>query len=98
MMRFERLRTSVDPTHTPRTSIIVGLLAVPFGAAFTAACRLEKVFPLTVTVQTLLSRSHVVPAGWKRSAGQLGPLPGQFSATSHWPADARHTWVVGAKA
>src|SRR5438046_2610848 len=32
------------------------------------------------------------------SDGQLGPVPGQFSAASQAPADARHTVVAGVKA
>src|SRR5437867_4266027 len=130
MMRFERLKTSVEPTHTPRTWMSVGLALVPFGAAFTAACRLLNVLPPVVTVHvpvanwpqmphsgpldcilnthipspshcstvhTLLSVSHVVPTGLKPFGGQVGPLPGQFSATSHCPAAGRHTWAERAK-
>src|SRR2546422_5699841 len=49
-------------------------------------------------VQTLPSSVHAVPAGFVASAGQLGPLPVQTSATSHSPAAARHCVVAGAKA
>ena len=41
---------------------------------------------------------HAVPAGSLTSAGQFGPLPGQFSAGSHSPAEARQTVVAGLKA
>ena len=33
---------------------------------------------------------------WKPSAGQVAPLPVQFSAVSHGPADGRQTVVPGA--
>src|SRR5437016_9656889 len=49
-------------------------------------------------VQGLPSSAHAVPAGLVASAGQLGPLPVQNSATSHSPAAARHWVVAGAKA
>src|SRR5207244_4359166 len=42
------------------------------------------------SVQGLPSEVHAVPLGDFASAGQLGPLPGQFSAGSHSPAEARH--------
>src|SRR5439155_19766014 len=42
-------------------------------------------------VQGLLSAVHTVPADFFASAGQSGPFPGQFSARSHSPADARQT-------
>jgi hypothetical protein len=38
-----------------------------------------------------------VLAGSSVSAGQLGPTPVQFSATSQPPADGRHTVVVGSR-
>jgi hypothetical protein len=38
---------------------------------------------------------HAVPAGSKASAGQAPEDPVQVSATSHWPASARQTKVVG---
>src|SRR5206468_1548874 len=40
---------------------------------------------------------HAVPAALLASAGQLGPLPGQFSAGSHSPAEARHCVLEDAK-
>src|SRR5207245_7929572 len=42
------------------------------------------------SVQGLPSEVHAVPLDAFASAGQLGPLPGQFSAGSHSPAEARH--------
>jgi len=42
-------------------------------------------------VHGLLSAVHAVPADFFASAGQSGPFPGQFSAVSHSPADARQT-------
>src|SRR5207302_642448 len=50
------------------------------------------------TVQGLPSSVRAVAAGVVASAGQLGPLPVQNSATSHSPAAARHWVVTGAKA
>jgi len=38
---------------------------------------------------------HVVVGGAKTSAGQAPVAPVQLSATSHWPADSRHTVVAG---
>ena len=46
----------------------------------------------------LLSAVHAVPAALLASAGQLGPFPGQFSAGSHSPAEARQTVLEGLKA
>src|SRR5207253_2115814 len=46
----------------------------------------------------LPSSVHAVPAGCFASAGQLGPFPGQFSAGSHSPAEARQTVDDGLKA
>src|SRR5207244_5575634 len=46
----------------------------------------------------LLSAVHAVPAALLASAGQLGPVPGQFSAGSHSPAEARQTVLEGLKA
>src|SRR5207247_9001150 len=46
----------------------------------------------------LPSLVHAVPEGLFASAGQLGPFPGQFSAGSHSPAEARHTVLDGLKA
>jgi hypothetical protein len=40
-------------------------------------------------------KAHAVPAGCTRSAGQLGAVPVQLSATSHAPAEARQTTVGG---
>src|SRR6478752_1563158 len=48
------------------------------------------------TVQTLLSVLHAVVAGAFPSDGQVWPaVPVHCSATSHWPADARQTVLLG---
>ena len=49
-------------------------------------------------MQTLPSSAHAVPLAFFESAGQFGPVPGQFSARSHSPADARQVKVTGWKA
>jgi hypothetical protein len=49
------------------------------------------------TVQGLPSLPHAVAAGLRASAGQFGPLPGQSSAGSHSPVEARHSSVLGRK-
>src|SRR5207237_5497055 len=49
-------------------------------------------------VQTLPSSVHVVPAVLTVSAGQVAPLPGQFSARSHSFTAARQVKVDGWKA
>jgi hypothetical protein len=41
--------------------------------------------------------TQAVVDGWKPSAGQLTDEPVQLSATSHWPAEARHCVVLGLK-
>ena len=38
---------------------------------------------------------HGVVTGSKASAGQLPLVPVQYSGTSHWPASALHSYVVG---
>src|SRR5207244_381239 len=48
-------------------------------------------------VQGLLSSVQAVPLAFFASAGQLGPLPGQLSATSHSPAAARQTTLAAWK-
>src|SRR5207302_394888 len=64
-----------------------------------AACWQSSLEPSHVSVvQGLPSSVHAVPAGVLASAGQSGPLPGQFSAGSHSPADARQTVLAGSKA
>ena len=45
----------------------------------------------------LPSLVHAVPADSFASAGQLGPLPGQFSGRSHSPAATRQTVLEEAK-
>src|SRR3989442_13234928 len=35
-----------------------------------------------------------VVADWKASAGHVPEVPVQLSATSHWPAEARHVTVA----
>src|SRR5439155_1658043 len=49
------------------------------------------------TVHGLPSLVHAVPAAFFASAGQLGPLPGQFSARSHSFAATRQTVLDDAK-
>src|SRR5439155_15405395 len=49
------------------------------------------------SVHGLPSEVHAVPLGDLASAGQLGPLPGQSSAGSHSPAEARHCVLEDAK-
>src|SRR5437870_13304070 len=62
--------------------------------AFPAGCWQASFVPSQVSVvHGLPSSVHAVPLGCLASAGQLAPLPGQSSATSHAPADARH-WVA----
>jgi hypothetical protein len=51
----------------------------------------------TSVVQPLPSLVHVVPDGWKPSAGQAPVEPVQLSATSHGPAEGRHVVVAGWK-
>src|SRR5437870_521756 len=41
--------------------------------------------------------SQSKPLGSKASVGQLGPLPVQNSATSHWPVEGRQVVVAGSK-
>ena len=38
---------------------------------------------------------HVIVVSWKASAGHRPDEPVHVSATSHWPADLRHTVVDG---
>ena len=49
----------------------------------------------------MASRNQVadeaVTADWKLSVGQVALDPVQFSATSHWPAEARHDVVLALK-
>src|SRR5439155_1198051 len=59
--------------------------------AFPAGCWQSLLLPShSSRLHGLPSSVHAVPADVFASAGQLGPLPGQFSAGSHSPADARH--------
>ena len=48
-------------------------------------------------VQSLPSLHDLVAAA-KPSAGQAPEVPVQLSSTSHWPAEAQHTKVLGLKA
>src|SRR6266516_2916396 len=67
--------------------------------AFPAGCWQASFVPSHVSlVHGMPSSVHAVPLGCLASAGQLAPLPGQSSATSHAPAAGRQTWVAGAKA
>src|SRR5881628_639179 len=45
----------------------------------------------------MLPSSQSKPLGSKASVGQLGPLPVQNSATSHWPVEGRQVVVAGSK-
>src|SRR5437870_629092 len=45
----------------------------------------------------MLPSSQSKPLGSKESVGQLGPLPVQNSATSHWPVEGRQVVVAGSK-
>src|SRR5439155_22926293 len=48
------------------------------------------------SVQGLPSEVHAVPLAFFASTGHAPPaVPGQFSATSHSPAAARHTKLLG---
>src|SRR5439155_553823 len=67
--------------------------------ALPAGCWQVACVPSQVSVvQGLLSSVQAVPLAFFASAGQLGPLPGQLSATSQSPAAARHTVLAGRKA
>src|SRR5439155_24454286 len=60
--------------------------------AFPAGCWQASFVPSQVSVvHELPSSPHAVPAGLLASAGQLGPVPVQFSAGSHSPAEERHS-------
>src|SRR5439155_331519 len=67
--------------------------------AFPAGCWQSSLLPShSSRLHGLPSLVHAVPAALLASAGQLGPFPGQFSAGSHSPAEARHTVLDGLKA
>src|SRR5207249_4029135 len=64
--------------------------------ALPAGCWQASLEPLHVSVvQGLPSSVHAVPDAVFASAGHAGPVPGQFSAGSHSPADARQTVLAG---
>src|SRR5207253_3114330 len=66
--------------------------------AFPAGCWQSSLLPShSSRLHGLLSAVHAVPAALLASAGQLGPLPGQFSAGSHSPAEARQCVLEGLK-
>src|SRR5207249_3568286 len=66
--------------------------------AFPAGCWQASLVPSHASVvHGLLSSVHAVPLGCFASAGQLGPLPVQLSASSHSPAAARQTVLEDAK-
>src|SRR5207237_3803425 len=52
------------------------------------------VLPLVSAVRGVAASVQGVPLAFFASAGQLGPLPGQLSATSPSPAAARHTTLA----
>src|SRR5439155_1480060 len=64
-----------------------------------AGCWQSSLEPSHVSVvQGLPSSVHAVSDVVFASAGHAGPVPGQFSAGSHSPADARQTVLAGSKA
>ena len=66
--------------------------------AFPAACwQLSWLPSRRSVVQTFPSSVHAVPLACFASAGQATLVPVQLSATSHSPAAARHTVVVGSR-
>src|SRR5205823_1774245 len=66
--------------------------------ALPAGCWQASLVPSHASVvHGLLSSVHAVPLGCFASAGQLGPLPVQLSASSHSPAAARQTVLEDAK-
>ena len=66
---------------------------------FPAGCWQASLEPSHVSVvQGLPSSVHAVPDAVFASAGHAGPVPGQFSAGSHSPADARQTVLAGSNA
>src|SRR5439155_556057 len=66
--------------------------------ALPAGCWQVACVPSQVSVvQGLLSSVQAVPLAFFASAGQLGPLPGQLSATSHSPPTARQTTLAAWK-
>src|SRR5207253_1819996 len=84
-------QASFDPSQGPA----VGRHTAP---AFPAGCWQTTFVPSQVSVvHALPSSVHAVPAGDLSSAGQLGPVLGQFSAGSHSPAEGRQTTVEGWK-
>src|SRR5207245_432140 len=83
-------QTVLDPVQVSSTS------QAPAAARHTAPALPAGCWQVTFVpshwsaVQGLPSEVHAVPLDDFASAGQLGPLPGQFSAGSHSPAEARH--------
>ena len=67
--------------------------------ALPAGCWQASLEPSHVSVvQGLPSSVHAVTDAVFASAGHAGPVPGQFSAGSHSPADARQTVLAGSNA
>src|SRR5207253_193754 len=63
--------------------------------AFPAGCWQASLLPShSSRLHGLPSLVHAVPEGRFASAGQLGPLPGQFSAGAHSPASLRHALPI----
>src|SRR5207249_3978938 len=86
------------PSHVSSTSHgpAIGRQTAP---AFPAGCWQASSVPSQVSVvHALPSSVHGVPPGDLSSGGQLGPVPVQFSAGSHSPAEGRQTTVEGWKA
>jgi len=67
--------------------------------AFPAGCWQSLLLPShSSRLHGLPSEVHAVPAAVFVSAGQSGPFPGQLSAGSHSPAEARQTVLEGLRA
>src|SRR5207248_784374 len=67
--------------------------------AFPAGCWQSLLLPShSSRLHGLPSEVHAVPAAVFVSAGQPGPFPGQLSAGSHSPAEARQTVLEGLRA
>src|SRR5207244_3920266 len=82
------LRPPVQPSATSHTPAAARQTA----PAFPAGCWQASLLPShSSRLHGLPSLVHAVPEGLFASAGQLGPLPGQFSAGAHSPAEARQT-------
>src|SRR5206468_2165530 len=83
-------QTVVEPVQVSSTSQKPAA-ARQTAPAFPAGCWQSLLLPShSSRLHGLPSSVHAVPVGDLASAGQSGPLPGQFSAGSHSPAETRH--------